>query len=168
MPWLSGLQSGELFLQIARLISQDTFSPCLPCKLLWFPPPQPILPSPFPAPQSNHVWLCEFHKCKSLVTLSQLYLYYCFSPNDHDHPTRSLGDVGDGILGQTDRTALGSVSWPAAGFLLPSVCCIAEPAGLHIPRYLGNEAWVDSWVSGLLTHHELCSPLLSVKALAEF
>lgn len=61
-------------------------------------------------------------------------------------------------FGQTDRTALGSVSWPAAGFLLPSVCCIAEPAGLHIPRYLGNEAWAPYPPRAVL----------SVKALAEF
>lgn len=47
---------------------------------------------------------------------------------------------------RSDITALGAVSWPAAGFLLPPVCCMAK-------QVVG--------VSSLLTCHELRSPVES-------
>lgn len=49
---------------------------------------------PIPCSPLHHFRLCEFQKCKSLVTPVQLYLYSCFSPNYHNHPVRSWRVIG--------------------------------------------------------------------------
>ena len=109
---------------------------------------------PFLCSPLGHFWLCEFQKCKSLVTLIQLYLYYYFSPNYHDHPVRSGRVVGQWV--QRRQLPLGRlmllplVLYPG---LLPFFCVPLYHALQSWPlvvlteqfRYLGNWEWADSW-----------------------
>lgn len=127
MPWLSGVLSGELFLQISYKILF-----LLVCPLSFsnfFTPAHSALPiSCFPL---------DFLGCVSSETqvlgnsYSALYVLLLliklpWSACQVLKSCRSVSAKEVASFGKTDITALGSVSWPAADFLLPSVCCVAK------------------------------------------
>lgn len=112
-------------------ILQNTFSPCLPSKLFHFFSPQPIVPFPFPASHLIFwiVWVQKQQVLGNSYSALSVLLFLIKLPWSACQVLKSCRSVSAkeaASFGRTDITALVCVSWPAAGFLLPSVCCIAK------------------------------------------